>query len=157
MPSINVKFPELPRVNNNFTYADIHLDLELDQLVTNEVNKVSQVSDVKADYDVGAIRNGIINFFTTIPGDKVLNPEFGIDLRQFLFYPLSETVAFSISQQIRYNITTFDSRLTITALEVIPMYDNLEYIINISLQIPSLSSDTLDLKLNLNSSGYVTL
>ena len=88
MANVNIVFPKVEKVNDNFTYSDLHLDLQVQQLVTNESAKLTQQQDIVADFDLGAIRNSIINIFLTSPGDKLLNPEFGIDLRDYLFLGL---------------------------------------------------------------------
>jgi hypothetical protein len=139
-----------------YTYADLQLDMDLNVLVTNEINKVAQQKDIVIDYDLAAIRNSLRNLFLTALGDKILNPEFGMDLRYFLFYPVSDTIAFSIRQEILRNIVNYEPRITINSLDVIPEYDNQQYTINISVSVPSLNVGKLVISLYLNSQGYVT-
>jgi len=155
MANVNIVFPKVEQVNTNFTYSDLHLDLQMQQLVTNESAKRMQQQDVAADYDLGAIRNSIINIFLTSPGDKLLNPEFGIDLRDYLFLSVSDTVASSIYDDIYNNITRFEPRIVLDKLRVIPDYDNQQYTINMSISIPSLRVNEYILNLYLNSEGYV--
>jgi phage baseplate assembly protein W len=155
MANVNIVFPKVEQVNQNFTYSDLHLDLQMQQLVTNESAKRMQQQDVAADYDLGAIRNSIINIFLTSPGDKLLNPEFGIDLRDYLFLSVSDTVASSIYDDIYNNITRFEPRIVLDKLQVIPDYDNHQYTINMSISIPSLRVNEYILNLYLNSEGYV--
>jgi phage baseplate assembly protein W len=155
MANVNIVFPKVERVNENFTYSDLHLDLQMQQLVTNESAKIPQQQDVAADYDLGAIRNSIINIFLTSPGDKLLNPEFGIDLRDYLFLSVSDTVASSIYDDIYNNITRFEPRIVLDKLRVIPDYDNQQYTINMSISVPLLRVNEYILNLYLNSEGYV--
>ena len=143
-------------MGRNFTYSDLHLDFAVSNLVTDEVHKNVQQHDVVADYDLGAIRNSIINLFTTSPGDKILNPTFGIDLRYFLFYPVSPTIAFSIKDAIEQGITTQEPRVSLNSLDVIPDEDNQQYVINMSLGVPFLQINEFILNSYLNSQGYVT-
>ena len=56
--------------------------------------------NLKAQYDLGAIKNSIKNIFVTFPGQKLLNPTFGLNLMQFLFLPISEVTANLIGQRI---------------------------------------------------------
>ena len=156
MPNINIALPRVPNVGRNFTYSDLHLDFAVSNLVTDEVHKNVQQHDVVADYDLGAIRNSIINLFTTSPGDKILNPTFGIDLRYFLFYPVSPTIAFSIKDAIEQGITTQEPRVSLNSLDVIPDEDNQQYVINMSLGVPFLQINEFILNSYLNSQGYVT-
>ena len=155
MANVNIAFPKVEKVNENFTFSDLHLDLQINQLVTNESAKNTQQQDIVADYDLGAIRNSIINIFLTSPGDKLLNPEFGIDLRDFLFLGVTDTIAASIYDVIFNNITRFEPRIVLNNLQVIPDYDNQQYTINMSIGVPFLRVDEYILNLYLNSQGYV--
>jgi phage baseplate assembly protein W len=155
MANVNIVFPKVEKVNENFTYSDLHLDLQVQQLVTNESAKLTQQQDVVADFDLGAIRNSIINIFLTSPGDKLLNPEFGIDLRDYLFFGVTDTIASSIYDDIYNNITRFEPRIVLSKLQVIPDYDNQQYTINMSISVPLLRVDEYILNLYLNSEGYV--
>lgn len=156
MSNIIVSFPKVEKVNEDFTYSDLHLDLKLNQLITNESEKQTQQVDIQADYDFAAIRNSLVNLFLTSPGDKILNPEFGMDLRNFLFDPVTETIASSISDTILTAVTRFEPRVTITKLTVKPDEDNQQYIINMYVNIPLLQINDYILNLYLNSTGYVT-
>jgi phage baseplate assembly protein W len=155
MANVNIVFPKVVKVNENFTYSDLHLDLQIKQLITNESAKLTQQQDIVADFDLGAIRNSIINIFLTSPGDKLLNPEFGIDLRDYLFLSVSDTVASSIYDDIYNNITRFEPRITLNKLQVIPDYNNQQYTINMSISVPLLRVNEYILNLYLNSEGYV--
>jgi hypothetical protein len=155
MANVNIAFPKVEKVNNNFTFSDLHLDLQINQLVTNEAAKKVQQQDIVADYDLGAIRNSIINIFLTSPGDKLLNPVFGIDLRDYLFEGVTDTIALSIYNDIYNNITRFEPRITLNNLQVIPDYNNHQYTINMSIGVPFLRVDEYILNLYLNSQGYV--
>ena len=154
MPNVNITFPKVTKVNQNFTYSDLHLDLTTQQLVTNESAKVSQQRDITVDYDIGAIRNSIVNLFLTSPGDKLLNPLFGMDLRDFLFMPTSVTVAQLIKDRIVSNITIWEPRVSLTSVDVIPDFDNQQYTINMYIGIPFLQINEFILSGYINSQGY---
>lgn len=155
MANVNIAFPKVEKVNENFTFSDLHLDLHTKQLVTNESAKNTQQQDIVADYDLGAIRNSIVNIFLTSPGDKLLNPEFGIDLRDYVFLGVTDTIAASIYDDIYNNITRFEPRIVLNNLQVIPDYDNQQYTINMSIGVPFLRVDEYILNLYLNSQGYI--
>ena len=97
-----------------------------------------------------------MNLFLTSPGDKILNPEFGMDLRDYLFMPTSESVAGLMRDVISRNITTFEPRVALQQLNVIPDYDNQQYTINMTVQVPFLQNSTLNLSGTINSQGYAT-
>lgn len=154
MPNVNITFPKVTKVNQNFTYSDLHLDLTTQQLITNESAKVSQQRDITVDYDLGAIRNSIVNLFLTSPGDKILNPLFGMDLRDYLFMPTSVTVAQLIKDTIVNNITVWEPRVSLTSVDVIPDFDNQQYTINMYIGIPFLQINEFILSGYINSQGY---
>lgn len=154
MSNVNITFPKSSKVNNNFTFADLHLDLTTSQLITNEAAKQTQLVDIAADYDLGAIRNSILNLFLTSPGDKILNPEFGMDLRDFIFQPLSPQIGALIKDVIERNIQRWEPRVKIKNVQVVPDYDNVQYVINMTISIPFLRVDNYILNLFLNSQGY---
>lgn len=156
MANVNIVFPKTVKVNNAYTYADLHLDLTLQQLITNEAAKNPQQQDVMADYDLGAIRNSIVNLFLTSPGDKILNPEFGMDLRDYLFMPTSTSVAALINDAITRNITYFEPRVELQSLQIIPDYNNQQYTINMTVVVPFLQNAQLNLSGTINSQGYAT-
>lgn len=157
MGNVNIIFPKTNKSDSGYIYSDLHLDLKLQQLITNEAAKQAQQQDIAADYDLGAIRNSIVNLFLTSPGDKILNPEFGMDLRDYLFMPASDSVASLIRTTIERNITVFEPRVRIIDMQVIPDYDNQQYTINMTVGVPFLQNDAkLNLSINLNSQGYAT-
>ena len=73
----NLEKPKNVTYKKQFTYADVKLDFEFDQLQEQELYSDLKVNDIVGSYDLGAIENSIVNIFTTFPGDKILNPNFG--------------------------------------------------------------------------------
>jgi len=66
-----------------------------------------------------AIKNNLINFFLTNPGDRFLNPTFGGGLREFIFEQLSsDNVAF-LQQDVESKIQQFFPNIIITSLNVL--------------------------------------
>jgi|LakMenEpi03Aug12_release.lakeMendotaPanAssembly.Ray.scaffolds.fasta_scaffold200858_2 phage baseplate assembly protein W len=82
--------------------------------------------DIKARYAVGvnlpfsspsvftsnyltkdAIKNNLINFFLTEPGERYLNPNFGSGLRSFVFEQITEDNMNIIEDKIRNDLSTY--------------------------------------------------
>ena len=75
----------------SYSYADIHLDLELNSHTSNKtVGANKNAQDLKLSYDENAIYNSIRNIFNTKKGQKILTPTFGLDLEQYLFENISK-------------------------------------------------------------------
>ena len=84
---------------NDATYLDLHLDLVQMKTVGLGLSE-AESGDILIDYDLGAIKNSIRNIFTTKKGQKILNPDFGCSLEQYLFTPISEANAKVIGGEI---------------------------------------------------------
>ena len=110
-------------------YTDLHLDLRIVQNVGLGLNPVSS-SDIDVDNDIEAIKNSIRNIFTTRKGQKLLNPEFGCSLEQFLFEPVNETYAKFIGDTILFNIQNFEPRIEVNNIVVEPRADQNQYYIS---------------------------
>jgi len=54
----------------------------------------------------------------TSMGERFLNPEYGLDLRDLLFDPLSVTFVNLIKDQIKVKILVYEARIEVLALEV---------------------------------------
>jgi phage baseplate assembly protein W len=139
MASLNFNVLSKPNVTDTkFTYSDIHLDF-------NEPIK----RDVKADYDEAAIKNSLVNLFNTLPGQNLLNPEYGLNLLQYLFTPASESIANLIGQNILKQIGRHEPRVTVSNVNVEVNSDEQTYIITLSIII-------LPLNKNINIYGLLT-
>jgi len=128
----------------NIVYRDLHLDIE--KLYTNndELHKLNEITDIVTDVNSKAIKNSIYNILSTMPGQKILNPEFGLNLTQWLFTNLSETNASLIKFNITRQINKYEPRVTLTNVTVTPNYDEQQY--NIVIQFNN--NETFNLNLN---------
>ena len=101
-----------------------------------------------------SIKNSITNIFLTAPGEKILSPEFGLDLRRYLFEQITEFNAFSIKDEIKNRLPLMEPRIELDAVSVIPNPDMNEYNINMQINIPSLNVYGISLRSVLNNNGY---
>lgn len=126
---------EPKKAKSNFTYTDLKLDLALDYTKNNEFLKRKEVKDLKIDYDYAAVRNSIFNIFTTIPGQKILNPYFGLGLQKYLFLPVNEDTARSIGNEILRGLSTFEPRIRVENINVAVDETNQQYVITLIVSI----------------------
>jgi phage baseplate assembly protein W len=135
---------------DNIVYTDLHLDLKM--AVANGTELKSNVSnDIKVSFDEDAIANSIRNCVNTKPGEKVLDPDFGMNLDQFLFQPLSEINGDYIGRYILNKLTVLEPRINVLKIKVNVSYDDNTYGILVIYEIPSLnkkSSTDIILKSN---------
>lgn len=144
------KFPK----ERDYTYKDLEVDLKIDYTKTNPLNNFNEQRDIVVDYDVSAIKNSIFNIFTTIPGQKILNPTFGLNLLYYLFTGITAENARMLGDTILKGITRFEPRVTVDNIDITTDYDNQQYTIDLFLSVPSLNIKGLQVKGTLAESGY---
>lgn len=137
-----------------YLYKDILFDITPSYVKGEELYKTRNIKDLKAIYDITAVINSIKNIFTTSPGEKLLNPTFGLDLRDYLFETVSQAKAFFLGLTIFEGITIQEPRVQVDGIEVNAVIDQHEYIVNIILSVPSLNVNRISLKGVLNNDGY---
>ena len=157
----NIKITTLPKAREyirEFAFADLHLDIDNSFTSVNEVNAINEQKDLVVDYDIKAIKNSIVNIMTTSPGEKILNPTFGIDLRDFLFEPVSEIVKNQISNAIITGMIQQEPRIRFSRKpEVIDNPDEQSYTINMIVSVPLLEISDFLFQGLLNFEGFSVL
>lgn len=140
-----------------YTYKDIAFDLRPDVSYNNQLNKTEYLQDVQALFDIEAVKNSIVTCFLTSPGQKILNPLFGIDLRRFCFEPVDDFTADIIQDEIQTRLPNMDPRITVHDVVVVGDEDNQQYNVDFQIDVPSLDVYGLSIKSELNSVGYTIL
>ena len=158
MASINLDILKQDKIlttsGEDVIYKDIHLDLKKKYPLSNELTKESQVNDLIADNNIDAITNAFVSLLTTSPGEKILNPIFGINFGDILFLPVSEERANVIGGTILTNLEKFEPRIKIINLTITPVIEQQEYIVDFTYTIPRFNNRDLNLKGRLSSSGF---
>jgi phage baseplate assembly protein W len=142
-------------LKKDYLYKDVKFDLELAYSFNSQLNRRVFQNDVQALFDVEAIQNSISNAFLTTPGQKILNPRFGIDLRRFLFEPVDDFTAQIIQDDIETKLPLMEPRITVENVTVEGDEDNQQYNISLQINVPSLDIKGLTIKNTLKSNGYV--
>lgn len=131
------------------TYTDLHLDVIGYPL--------DAPRDILVDNDLDAIRNSLSNLFSTVPGQKLLNPVYGLNLLQYLFEPVTTNTANIIGESILNGITRFEPRIKVDKVRVIGNAENNEYNISLTFRVPSFpAKDTLKLNAILSKNSTFT-
>jgi phage baseplate assembly protein W len=138
----------------NYLYADLHLDFQENFNNSNFLFQHSEEKDLKIDYDVDAIKNSLNNLFTTTPGEKILNPEFGMELRKYLFEPATIEVAERIRSDIYIQVGKFEPRVKINNVQITVFEDVGEFDIVVYFSIPSINIHNVSFFGTLNNNGY---
>jgi phage baseplate assembly protein W len=95
-----------------------------------------------------AIKNNLINYFLTNPGDRYLNPTFGAGLRTYIFEQVDSGTTDTLLQDISDKISLYFPNVKVESLEVIGIEDTNTIQVNISYSIINTNiSDNLQLEL----------
>lgn len=159
MANIKLKNIEVSDLDNeslsdNYLYKDVLFDLNPQYTYNSQINKKEKLQDIDAIFDEEAVRNSIVNCFLTSPGQKILNPEFGINLREYLFDPVSIYTTEFIRMVIEDKLPLLEPRITLQNVMVIANEEEQQYDATLEIDIPSLNVCGLSLKGKLNNNGY---
>jgi len=135
---------QVDEIVNNPTpvYTDLHLDLKA-ALNIGIGDNPTNTSDILVDNDVEAIKNSLRNIFTTKKGQKILNPDFGVSLEQYLFSPLTNANAKAIGTDIMNGVSKYEPRIKINNIIVNPLYDENQYYIAIYYSLLQLNAQNI--------------
>jgi phage baseplate assembly protein W len=118
----------------DFVYSD--LDIEFTRASDGDVTK---------DKDTTAILNSLSNIASTLQGSRRMLPEFAQDLWGLLFEPMDTETARAIGSQILEAVRTWENRVDVTAINIVPDYDNNIYKISMTFTIKPLRvEETID-------------
>ena len=78
-----------------------------------------------------AIRNNLINFFLTNPGERPANPSFGGGLRNFIFEQLADDNVEFLKEDIENKLQTEFPDVVVGEVNVLANQDNNEVVVNI--------------------------
>ena len=94
-----------------------------------------------------AIKNNIINFFLTNPGERPANPLFGGGLRNFIFEQISFENLDFLKEDINTKLQQFFPDVVINEVEVIGNEDQNEVVVNLQYAV---SNTGIEDELNLS-------
>jgi phage baseplate assembly protein W len=70
------------------------------------------------------IKSNLVNLLLTDVGERVMNPNFGCDLRRFLFEGITEANMEAVAASLGNSISIFIPEINVTNIEVAPEPDN---------------------------------
>ena len=152
--SVSVTEAEEAALKQQYLYKDLFLDITNRVSFNRQLNRKEELKDVQGLFDIESVQNSIANALLTSPGQKILNPEFGVDLRRFIFEPVSVFTQLEIEADINENLPLFEPRIELENVEVIANEDLQGYRITLQINVPSLNVYGLSLRSVLNSNGY---
>jgi phage baseplate assembly protein W len=140
---------------NLSVFTDLKLDLELARSIGVGINP-TQAKDIVVSNDIEAIRNAIYNIFTTKKGQKLLDPEFGSSLEQYLFESVSPIVGKIIGDSIVNSIETYEPRVEVLNVTVYPNAEENLYKIKLTFKFVDINK-TSSIDMLIEKNGQITL
>ena len=80
--------------------------------------------DLVVSRDASAIKQAIVNLLLTNKGERLMTPDYGSDIRSYLFEPLDYGTASQITGNIRYTIDRWEPRISVIDLKASPNFDD---------------------------------
>lgn len=154
MASINFNVFKKKQYSNEYTYVDLNLDITEQKPYVGNTNSTGR--DLKVAFDIDAIKNSLINLFNTSPKERLLLPDYGCDIRRYIFEQINSSNAQMIGDEIYNAIVKWESRVRVKNVYVQPKPDENMYNIVLRIAIP-FSEQYLDISSIFNSQGYIII
>lgn len=139
-------------ISHNYVYKDLHLDLSAaSKFSTKRLDATESAKEIRTLTDEEAILQSIRNILTTSPGQKLLNPTFGVNIGDLLFSPITIDQAYFMSEVLSKELQRQEPRAVFKNVHVVADPDQASYDVYITAVIPSLT------KRELNISGIITI
>jgi phage baseplate assembly protein W len=84
------------------------------------------------------IKSNLVNLLLTSIGERIMNPNFGTELRRFLFEGINDSNSELLKNSLLNSIVIYVPDITVTDISIVPNTDynsinlNVNYIVNIS-------------------------
>lgn len=111
--------------------------------------KPNYLGDISIVTDLNAIKQSLVNILNTPKGSRLFLPDFGCDVRRFLFEPYDDITAKSIGTEIKNAFEQYEPRVRILKVEVKVDYSgDSVYDVNVQYEIrANRQKDTLSVTL----------
>jgi phage baseplate assembly protein W len=96
-----------------------------------------------------AIKNNLINYFLTNDTERYLSPNFGGNLRKYVFEQINSNNTDFLKEDIQQQITLYFPNVIVVSLDVVEYPDNNQIVITLKYTIADTNiSDQLDIAFN---------
>jgi phage baseplate assembly protein W len=96
-----------------------------------------------------AIKNNLINYFLTNQTERYLNPNFGGNLRKYLFEQINSNTTDFLKEDIQQQINLYFPNVIVASLDVVEYTDTNQIVVTLKYTIADTNiSDQLDIAFN---------
>lgn len=99
---------------SNLSFRDVNITFK----------KHPVTDDVVVSKDNAAIKQSIVNLVLTNKGERLFNPDYGSDIRSFLFEPLDYAVAGIIKNNMQLSLAKYEPRIKVTSITCKPNFED---------------------------------
>ena len=128
----------------------IHKEWQFKDLFTQDFSVDEKNRNIKVALDIRAIQNSINNMFLFTKGERIIRPDFGNSLYEFLYEPINEMTAQKLGAAILKMFEDWEPRVTIGSITVTPIPDENTFYVEIIYSIPALGNQTLSFATAIN-------
>jgi len=128
----------------------IHREWSFKDLKTSDFSTDTKNRNIKVALDVEAVQNSINNMFLFTKGERIIQPNYGNSLYEYLYEPVNELTAKKLGQAILSMFELWEPRVTIDNILIDPQPDDNTFYVEVSYTIPSLGNETLKFDTALN-------
>lgn len=141
-----------------YVYKDLTLDIARSKIRSPGLQIPTPGTDIRASFDLEAISNSLTNLFNTEKGQRFLFPEYGTNLKRFVFSPVTTENGQLIGNAILNAIKSYETRVIPEAVDVVADPEENLYEITIIVQVPILQINSeLDFVFDLKSQSFLSL
>lgn len=117
---------------------------------------VSETGKLALSHGTQAVRQALLLLLSTSPGERVMRPDYGCELRRLVFSPNDNTTAGLARHYVQQAIRRWEPRVRIRSLEVRADFeDDSRLLILLDYQvIATLSTDSLAFSINLTGDTF---
>ncbi len=92
-------------------------------------------NDLVVSRDASAIKQAIVNLLLTNKGERPFNPDYGSDIRSYLFEPLDYATAGQVSASIEDTLAEFEPRIDVLSVETFPNFNDNGFSVQLEYEI----------------------
>ena len=92
-------------------------------------------NDLVVSRDASAIKQAIVNLLLTNKGERPFKPDYGSDIRSYLFEPLDYATAGLVQTAVEDCLVDYEPRINILQLSVMPDFDSNGFEVHLAFSI----------------------